>query len=177
MWAYRLGLDVEVVERQAKVQNGRNWVVDWTLKQRNARRKSKRNRKEWRIGRWSRGIHGGSPKGKKRRGGLDVKAEECTEEVQKEQERAVDWTLKRRKGAQKSKRRKYVHGNSRQAGVCSHRLRLLVSLAAYAIARSGACTRGSLAVIAIITCALAGCAVSIKSVGAVIHARLLAVFF
>ena len=90
---------------------------------------------------------------------------------------AVDWTLKRRKGAQKSKRRKYVHGNSRQAGVCSHRLRLLVSLAAYAIARSGAGTRGSLAVIAIITCALAGCAVSIKSVGAVIHARLLAVFF
>ena len=88
-----------------------------------------------------------------------------------------NWMLKRRKGAQKFKRRKYVHGNSRQAGVCSHRLRLLVSLAAYAIARSGACTRGSLAVIAIITCALAGCAVSIKSVGAVIHARLLAVFF
>lgn len=87
-----------------------------------------------------------------------------------------NWMLKRRKGAQKSKRRKYVHGNSRQAGVCSHRLRLLVSLAAYAIARPGAGTRGSLAVIAIITCALAGCAVSIKSVGAVIHARLLAVF-
>ena len=44
-------------------------------------------------------------------GGLDVEAEEYTEEVQKEQERAVDWTLKRRKGAQKSKGRKYVHGN------------------------------------------------------------------
>ena len=110
-------------------------------------------------------------------GGLDFEVEGRQEEVQKEQERAVDWTLKRRKGAQKSKRRKYVHGNSRQAGVCSHRLRLLVSLAAYAIARSGACTRGSLAVIAIITRVLAGCAVSIKSVGAVIHARLLAVFF
>ena len=68
-------------------------------------------------------------------------------------------------------------GNSRQAGVCSHRLRLLISLAAYAIARSGACTRGSLAVITIITSVLAGCAVSVKSVGAVIHARLLAVFF
>ena len=122
-------------------------------------------------------MHRGSPKGKKRRGGLDVEAEEYTEEVQKEQERAVDWTLKRRNAWRKSKGRKYVHGNSRQAGVCSHRLRLLVSLAAYAIARSGACTRGSLAVIAIITCALAGCAVSIKSVGAVIHARLLAVFF
>ena len=122
-------------------------------------------------------MHGGSPKGKKRRGGLDVEAEECTEEVQKERSGVVDWTLKKRNAQRKSKRRKYVHGNSRQAGVCSHRLRLLVSLAAYAIARSGAGTRGSLAVIAIITCALAGCAVSIKSVGAVIHARLLAVFF
>ena len=122
-------------------------------------------------------MHGGSPKGMEKSGGLDVEAEEYTEEVQKEQERAVDWTLKRRKGAQKSKRRKYVHGNSRQAGVCSHRLRLLVSLAAYAIARSGACTRGSLAVIAIITRVLAGCAVSVKSVGAVTHARFLAVFF
>ena len=28
-------------------------------------------------------MHGGSPKGKKLRGGLDVEAEECTEEVQK----------------------------------------------------------------------------------------------
>lgn len=121
-------------------------------------------------------MHGGSPKGTEKSGGLDVEAEEYTEEVQKEQERAVDWTLKRRKGAQKSKRRKYVHGNSRQAGVCSHRLRLSVSFAAYAIARSGTCTRGSLAAIAIITCTLAGCAVSVKSVGAVIHARLFAVF-
>lgn len=121
-------------------------------------------------------MHGESPKGTKWRGGLDVEAEECTEEVQKERKRVVDWTLKRRKGAQKSKRRKYVHGNSRQAGVCSHRLRLLVSLAAYAIARSGASTRGSLAAIAIVTNVLAGCAVSVKSVGAVIHARLLAVF-
>lgn len=110
-------------------------------------------------------------------GGLDVEAEECTEKVQKGRSGVADWTLKQRNTRRKSKRRKYVHGNSRQAGVCSHRLRLLVSLAAYAIARSGAGTRGSLAVIAIITCALAGCAVSIKSVGAVIHARLLAVFF
>lgn len=121
-------------------------------------------------------MHGESPKGTKWRGGLDVEAEECTEEVQKERKRVVDWTLKRRKGAQKSKRRKYVHGNSRQAGVCSHRLKLSVSLAAYVIARSGAGTRGSLAAIAIVTNVLAGCAVSVKSVGAVIHARLLAVF-
>ena len=41
----------------------------------------------------------------------------------------------------------------------------------------GASTRGSLAAIAIVTSVLAGCAVSVKSVGAVIHARLLAVFF
>ena len=37
-------------------------------------------------------------------GGLDVEAEEYTEEVQKEQERAVDWTLKEREGIRKSKR-------------------------------------------------------------------------
>ena len=49
-------------------------------------------------------MHGGSPKGKKRRGGLDVEAEEYTEEVQKEQERAVDWTLKQRNTRRKSKR-------------------------------------------------------------------------
>ena len=55
-------------------------------------------------------------------------------------------------------------------------MKLSVSLAAYAIARSGASIRGSLAAIAIVTSVLAGCAVSIKSVGAVIHARLLAVF-
>ena len=108
---------------------------------------------------------------------MDVEVVECKEEVQKGRKRVVDWTLKQWNAQRKSKRRKYVHGNSRQAGGCSHRLRLLVSLAAYAIARSGACTRGSLAAITIITCALAGCAVSIKSVGAVIHARLLAVFF
>ena len=108
---------------------------------------------------------------------MDVEVEGRHDEVQKRSQSCSDWTLKQRNGPKKSKRRKYVHGNSRQAGVCSHRLRLLVSLAAYAIARSGACTRGSLAVIAIITRVLAGCAVSIKSVGAVIHARLLAVFF
>ena len=56
-------------------------------------------------------MHGGSPKGMEKSGGLDVKAEEYTEEVQKEQERAVDWTLKRRNAWRKSKGRKYVHGN------------------------------------------------------------------
>ena len=48
-------------------------------------------------------MHRGSPKGKKRRGGLDVEVEECTEEVQKGRSCATDWTLKRRKGTQKSK--------------------------------------------------------------------------
>ena len=51
-------------------------------------------------------MHGESPKGKKMSGGLDVEAEECTEEVQKEQERAVDWTLKQRNTRRKSKRSK-----------------------------------------------------------------------
>ena len=46
----------------------------------------------------------GSPKGARRRGGLDLEAEERHEEVQKERERAVDWTLKRSRGTRKSKR-------------------------------------------------------------------------
>ena len=49
-------------------------------------------------------MHRGSPKGKKRRGGLDVEAEECTEKVQKEQKRVADWTLKQRNTRRKSKR-------------------------------------------------------------------------
>ena len=44
-------------------------------------------------------------------GGLDVEAEECTEEVQKGRSGVVDWTLKRRNAWRKSKGRKYVHGN------------------------------------------------------------------
>ena len=46
------------------------------------------------IGRRSSGIHGGSPKRKKLRGGLDVEAEERRAEVQKGRKRAVDWMLK-----------------------------------------------------------------------------------
>ena len=41
-------------------------------------------------------MHRGSPKGKKRRGGLDVEAEECTEKVQKEQVKVTGWSMKRR---------------------------------------------------------------------------------
>ena len=47
--------------------------------------------------------HGGSPKGARKSGGLDVEVVEGTEEVQKERERAVDWTLKQRKARKKSK--------------------------------------------------------------------------
>ena len=51
-------------------------------------------------------MHGGSPKGMEKSGGLDVEAEECTEEVQKERKRVVDWTLKQRNTWRKSKRSK-----------------------------------------------------------------------
>mgnify|MGYP001720025832 FL=1 len=44
------GLDVEVAGRQEKVQKGFAEAADWTLKQREARRKSKRSEKERRIG-------------------------------------------------------------------------------------------------------------------------------
>ena len=40
---------------------------------------------------------------KLKRGGLDVEAEEGTEEVQKGSQRVADWTLKRRKARMKSK--------------------------------------------------------------------------
>ena len=45
--------------------------------------KSKREEFEWRIGRLSRGMHGGSPKGARKSGGMDVEAEERRAEVQK----------------------------------------------------------------------------------------------
>ena len=45
----------------------------------------------------------GSPKGVRKIGGLDFEVERRQEEVQKERERAADWTLKRRGGTRKSK--------------------------------------------------------------------------
>ena len=51
---------------------------------------------------------------KLKRGGLDVEAEEGTEEVQKGSQRVADWTLKRGEGVMKSKKageEKY-NGNS-----------------------------------------------------------------
>ena len=45
----------------------------------------------------------GSPKGASKSGRLDFEVERRQEEVQKERERAADWTLKRRGGTRKSK--------------------------------------------------------------------------
>ena len=44
------GLDVEVAGSTEKVQKGFAEAADWTLKRREARRKSKRSEKERRIG-------------------------------------------------------------------------------------------------------------------------------
>ena len=51
-------------------------------------------------------MHGGSPKGTEKSGGLDVEAEEYTEEVQKGRSGVADWTLKQRNARRKSKRSK-----------------------------------------------------------------------
>jgi len=81
-------------------------VTDWTLKLREAWQKSKRSKKPWWIGRQRCGEAGRSPKGARKRGGLDVKAAGKQAEVQKEQESVTDWTLKLRDAWQKSKRSK-----------------------------------------------------------------------
>ena len=60
-------------------------MTDWTLKLREAC---------------------GSPKGARKRDGLDVEAAGGMAEVQKEQEIVTDWTLKLREAWQKSKRSK-----------------------------------------------------------------------
>ena len=54
--------------------------------------------------RGSSGKHGGSPKGVRKSGGLDVEAVGRREEVQKGFAEAADWTLKRREARRKSKR-------------------------------------------------------------------------
>ena len=51
-------------------------------------------------------MHGGSPKGMEKSGGLDVEAEEYPEEVQKGRSGVADWTLKQRNTRRKSKRSK-----------------------------------------------------------------------
>ena len=44
------GLDVEAEERYAEVQKGWASVADWTLKEREGIRKSKRDEQAWQIG-------------------------------------------------------------------------------------------------------------------------------
>ena len=68
--------------KQAEVQNEQESVVDWTLKLREAC---------------------GSPKGARKRGGLDVEAVGKQAEVQKEQVNVTNWTSKQHKSGQRSK--------------------------------------------------------------------------
>ena len=78
-------MDVEAAGRHEEVQKERARAADWTLKRREDTKKSKKSEPEPRIGRQSGGKHGGSPKGVRNSGGLDVEAVEATEKVQKEQ--------------------------------------------------------------------------------------------
>ena len=71
--------------RHVEVQKEQESVVDWTLKLREAC---------------------GSPKGARKRDGLDVKAAGDMAEIQKEQENVVDWTLKLWGSRQRSKKSK-----------------------------------------------------------------------
>ena len=80
--------------------------ADWTLKRGESTRKSKRNEKARRIGRWSGEKARGSPKVPIKSGRLDVGAERKHEEVQKGRESETDWTLERRESTRKSKRSK-----------------------------------------------------------------------
>ena len=57
----------------------------------------------WWIGLLGGGEAGRSPKGARKRGGLDVEAAGKQAEVQKEQESVTDWTLKQHKSGQRSK--------------------------------------------------------------------------
>ena len=57
----------------------------------------------WWIGLLGGGEAGRSPKGARKRGGLDVEAAGDMVEVQKEQEIVVDWTSKLRGSRQRSK--------------------------------------------------------------------------
>ena len=68
-------------------------------------RSRKRGELTWRIGRQSGGKASQSPKGIRKNVGLDVEATGRHEKVQKVRARAEDWTLKRREGTRKSKRR------------------------------------------------------------------------
>ena len=77
-------MDVKAAGRHEEVQKERARAADWTLKRREETKKSKKSEPEPRIGRQSGGKHGGSPKGVRKSGGLDVEAAGSTEEVPKE---------------------------------------------------------------------------------------------
>ena len=87
-------MDVKAAGRHEEVQKERARAADWTLKRREDTKKSKKSEPEPRIGRQSGGKHGGSPKGARKSGELDFEVEGRQEKVQKERERAADWTLR-----------------------------------------------------------------------------------
>ncbi len=99
-------MDVEAAGRHEEVQKERARAADWTLKRREDTKKSKKSEPEPRIGRQSSGKHGGSPKGVRKSGGMDVEAAETQAKVQKGFVRTAEWTSKRRKGKPKSKKSK-----------------------------------------------------------------------
>ena len=76
-------MDVEAAGRREEVQKGFVRTADWTSKRREGTKKSKKREPEQRIGRQSGGKHGGSPKGIRKSGGLDVKAAGRQAKVQK----------------------------------------------------------------------------------------------
>ena len=75
----------------------------------------------------------GSPKGASKSGGMDFEEEGRQEEVQKERERAEDWTLRRRGDVRKSKtqvgaqERKTRHHKGRRTDAYMYSWRGLVS--------------------------------------------------
>ena len=75
-----------------EVQKEQESVTDWTLKLREAC---------------------GSPKGARKRDGLDVEAAGGMAEVQKEQESVTDWTVNLREARRKTKRNKKRWGIGR----------------------------------------------------------------
>ena len=80
-------MDVKAAGRHEEVQKERARAADWTLKRREDTKKSKKSEPEPRIGRQSGGKHGGSTKGVRKSGRLDVKAAGRQAKVQKEQVR------------------------------------------------------------------------------------------
>ena len=102
----RVGLDVEAAGKQAEVQKEKESVTDWTLKQRVKQAEVQKEQES--VTDWTLKLREacGSPKGARKRDGLDVEAAGKQAEVQKEQESVTDWTLKLWGSRQRSKRSK-----------------------------------------------------------------------